>query len=327
MKFFHRKNQDKPNEELTPTKPQTKKGIVRRVFPWVLMVISAAVLIYSLSNIAIYYLESYNTSNQNSDLKMIYQPWMPSDSASSASQETSSAPGLDTYGVDALKNMNPQTMGWISIPNTTISYPVMQGSDNNYYLKHDFYKKYSNHGSIYLDYRCDITSLIRNTVIYGHNMKDGQMFGSLLNYTDVNYYKKAPFIVLDNGKEKVTWVIFAMFYANSVEEQGPIFYYNKVEFAGGNDYQTFLKRLLVRSVINTGVDVNADDSILTLSTCAYNFTDARFAVIARKLRPSEQATITGNKIAKNPNALYPDIWYQINGGTKPDEQQLIDALG
>ena len=84
--------------------------------------------------------------------------------------------------------------------------------------------------------------------------------------------------------------------------------------------------VLVRSIINTGVDVKPSDELLTLSTCSYEFKDARYVVVARKVRFGESATVDTSGATMNPTPLYPDIWYQLFGGTKPDEQQLKAAL-
>lgn len=303
-----------------------RKWDTRRIVLLAVSFVSVAAILYSSYHIISYYYESYLSDRQAAELQQIYEPSSSETSSVSASSVTSSQAGLETYGLPALKKMNPDTVGWITLPGTVINYPVLKGTDNAYYLKHDFYKKYNNHGSIFLDYRNVLSPLSKNTVIYGHNMKDGLMFGSLVNFADVNVYKKSPLIILDSGNERSVWVIFSAFYAIADESQGQVFYYNKTAFGSNEEYLNFIKKVRVRSVINTGVEVGQNDLLLTLSTCAYNFDDARFAVVARKLRPGESETVNTSAAVKNTNALYPDIWYSKFGGTKPDEQQLINAL-
>ena len=84
--------------------------------------------------------------------------------------------------------------------------------------------------------------------------------------------------------------------------------------------------MLIRSIINTGVDVLPSDELLTLSTCTYEFHEARFIIVARKVRDGESETVDTSQATMNPSPLYPDIWYQLFGGTKPDEAQLKAAL-
>ena len=79
--------------------------------------------------------------------------------------------------------------------------------------------------------------------------------------------------------------------------------------------------MLIRSIINTGVDVLPSDELLTLSTCTYEFKDARYVVVARKVRKGESADVDTSQASMNPNPLYPDVWYQLFGGTKPAEAQ------
>ena len=121
--------------------------------------------------------------------------------------------------------------------------------------------------------------------------------------------------------------IISVFYTNTHAEHGKIFPYH--EFIDAQDpqqTQDYIDSVLVRSIINTGVDVRSDDQLLTLSTCSYEFKDARFVVVARKVRKGESASVDTSAAVMNPNPLYPDVWYQLFGGTKPDEAQLKAAL-
>ena len=94
------------------------------------------------------------------------------------------------YDFKKLKEENPDTIGWIHIPDTKISYPIVQGTDNDFYLKHDFNGEASVAGSIYLDYESEGDFEGRNNILYGHNMKNGSMFKDIVRYKDPSYFKE-----------------------------------------------------------------------------------------------------------------------------------------
>lgn len=198
---------------------------------------------------------------------------------------------------------NPDIRGWITIPGTVINYPVVQTSDNNLYLTRDFNKQSSDYGTLFLDYRDNIQPLSRNLIIYGHNMKDGQMFHRILQYQQTDFYKSAPVIEFDTLYGEYKWKVFACFIANASEKDGYVFPYLRTDFSSDDQLAAFLKEVNARSLLRTSVDVQPGDALLTLSTCTYEYDDARFVVMARRLRDGESADVepaTRNTSALNP---------------------------
>ena len=107
------------------------------------------------------------------------------------------------YDFDTLKKENPDTIGWIHIPDTKISYPIVQGTDNDFYLKHDFNGEASVAGSIYLDYESEGDFEGRNNILYGHNMKNGSMFKDIVRYKDPSYFKEHQYFSIYTPEREI----------------------------------------------------------------------------------------------------------------------------
>lgn len=158
-----------------------------------------------------------------------------------------------------LVKKNSDTVGWIRIPNTNIDYPVVQGDDNEFYLKHDFYKKQNVYGWIFSDFKNGFPILSWNTILYGHNTSVGIMFGDLINFLDENWYKNEEnkYIYFSTKESDYKFEIFSVYKINNTND------YLSIDNKDG-----FIDMIKNRSFIDFGVDVE-DEKILTLSTC-YN---------------------------------------------------------
>ncbi|WKY48860.1 class B sortase [Eubacteriaceae bacterium ES3] len=177
---------------------------------------------------------------------------------------------------ESLKAQNPDTTGWIKIGGTPINYPVMQSTDNDFYLHHNFYKEDSIPASIFLDYLCDGINT-RNYVLYGHYMSDESMFGSLWNYQNPEYLADHPVIEFDMPGQKKDWEIFSVYTIPANYD------YRQPEFVDDNDFFQYVSRLKNNSTYMIDVEPKPTDTILTLSTCIYTFDDARLVVQARMI--------------------------------------------
>lgn len=183
----------------------------------------------------------------------------------------------DRIDFNALLAMNPDTVGWVSIAGTPLEYPVVQTDNNSYYLSHNFLKEESFEGAVFRDYLCNTTTT-RNHVLYGHYMSDESIFGSLWNYQDQAYFKLHPIIQFDQPGNPGDWEIFSVYVTEAN------YNYRQPEFINDSEFTHYMNRLKARSLYDTGVVINPDDEVLTLSTCIYTFDDARFAVHARKVK-------------------------------------------
>lgn len=160
-----------------------------------------------------------------------------------------------------LQEVNQQIVGWISVDGTKVDNPILQADNNAFYLNHNFKDDYSRAGSIFMDYRNDVMHMNRNTILYGHAMKNGTMFGSLKNYLKQDYAKAHRTIYLDTLYEGYDVEVFAA-YETTID-----FYYIETEFQTDEAFSHFIEEVNKRSVIKMGVEVSVDDQIVTLSTC------------------------------------------------------------
>lgn len=223
-------------------------------------------------------------------------------------------------------NKNQDFIGWIKIKGTNINYPVMQSKEVDYYLRRGFNKAFSSEGSIFADTDVSIEykNESKNIMLYGHHMTSTDtMFRQLDNYLSVDFYKKNPNIVFDTLYRDGDYKIFAVFITNSLSSQdnGNFFNYMKTDFKSSKEFMNWVNEAKLRSVINTNIDVNENDEILTLQTCNESFISegkkARLIVMARRTRDGEDKKTDTSTATKNKNPKYPQMWYDVNGQVNP----------
>lgn len=171
------------------------------------------------------------------------------------------------YSIDfeKLKEINNQIVAYLKVKGTKIEYAVVQAKDNNYYLRRNLDKKYNVGGSIFMDYKNKLDGTDKNIVIYGHNIKDGSMFGTLENILEEEWYNNEENYIIDltTEKEKLKYQVFSVYKIKNED------YYIDTEFKK-NEFKKFIKTLKNRSIKDFDIEVTEDDRILTLSTCADN---------------------------------------------------------
>ena len=195
--------------------------------------------------------------------------------------ETQAREVLDEY--KNLLNKNKKLIGWIKIDDTNIDYPVMQTSDNEYYLDHNLNQEYDKIGSIFMDKDCDVLKPSTNLIIYGHHMKNGQMFGDLDLYSSEEYFKEHRYIQFDTIYEKGIWEVMYVFRSRVYSEEEIVFkYYQFIDALSEQEFNSNMQEMAAMSLYDTGVTAQYGDRLLTLSTCDYQETDGRFVVVAKK---------------------------------------------
>ena len=202
------------------------------------------------------------------------------DKVSEAIIDTSENEEEQEYKVDfeKLKEINKQIVAYLKVNGTKIEYAVVQAKDNSYYIRRDLNKKYNVGGSIFMDYKNKLDGTDKNIVIYGHNIKDGSMFGTLKNILDEEWYNNEEnyTIKLTTEKEELKYQVFSVY---KIENED---YYIDTEFKK-NEFKRFVKTLKDRSIKDFVVEVTEEDSILTLSTCADN-NKYRIVLHAKKIK-------------------------------------------
>lgn len=162
-----------------------------------------------------------------------------------------------------LLEANSDVVGWLRIENTEIDYPIVQASNNEYYLERNYKQEKHRAGSIFMDYRNDIRKENRHLILYGHNMKDGSMFGSLKHFLNEDFLKQNVIFSFETLYKSYTVEIFSV-YQTLVD-----FNYLQTEFSSEQEYEAFLQKLQDKSQFELDVELERTTNIITLSTCDY----------------------------------------------------------
>lgn len=252
---------------------------------------------------------------------------------------------------NSLLEQNPDTIGWISIPNgdgtRLLDYVVVQGEDNDKYLTTTFNGGYAKSGTLFVDYTDKITPFDEpdNIVIYGHNMATGEYFAPLINYfnfennhnhEDISFYRAHPTIEFNSLYKNSTYKIFAVMMLNVYEDAGEVFNYHVVHnFNNQDDFNEYVAEILDRSTFyNPDVNLQYGDKLITLSTCkfgSYGTKDLRLVVFGREVREGESPAVDVSKAYANPNPKFYDLYdelfnYKWNG-RKWDKSLLVGYEG
>ncbi len=233
--------------------------------------------------------------------------------------------------VDFPKGMNPEFAslyaknndfaGWLEIKGLGMEFAVVQAEDNEEYVRKNFYKQTTKYGCPFVDRRNSLHYLNRNTIIYGHNMSyDDLLFGKLEQYKTIEGFKTAPVIDFNTLFEDYCWKVYAVFISNADKEHDNDYVFNYIFTNVSSDevFAEYIDELDRRKLYTTGVDINPSDKILTLSTCTYEFRNARLVIVARMVRENESTSVDTSTATKNNSVKYPQIWYDTyNNGKNP----------
>lgn len=328
----------------TPKKKE-KKGFVRSFIPLkgdsagevvskLIALVSIAALVVCAIVLGLYFYHIFEAKQNQKDLSERYKVYNNLNQVGSADGNVS-VTEIDESGeivrnplvtlpfAEEMLAINSDYVGYVSIPGV-VNEAVVQAADNDYYLKTNIYGQKRQCGTVFADYRNVVSDYADlqsdNIILYGHNQRDGTMFGQLDYYKwDYKYWLQNPFIYFDNRYEQSTYVIVASFIINTEPEHdnGYVFdYQNYIKFGGDHTFEKFAEELDERSHFRTGIDINENDKFITLSTCSYEWDPARHVIIGRKLRPGETTeNIDTTNFAVNPNPKWPAVYYKYNGGT------------
>ena len=230
-----------------------KKKDKKIIFIKLLNLIFVLGIIISIINIAKWYLD--NKENKKLENKL----------ANTVTIEQENNEKMYNINFEKLKSVNNETIGWLKVNGTDIEYAVVKTKNNSYYLNHNFEKTYNISGWIFADYKNNFDGTDKNIVIYGHNRKDGSMFGTLKNILTEEWYSNEENLVIDfiTEQEQAKYQVFSVYKIKNED------YYINTEFKE-NEFSKFIENLKNRSIKDFETEVTENDNILTLSTCADN---------------------------------------------------------
>ena len=220
------------------------------------------------------YFDDRRTESEFADLQALIEP----------QAEAGDGEASNSARFAALRERNSDFIGWISIEDTPLDFPVMFAPNNkDFYLRHDFYKEYSIYGVPYLDERTTLgaNDQSENLVIYGHNMKTGTIFGCLTNYKEAAYYAEHPRIDFDTVYGDASYEVFAAFSIDVAADTS--FVYNQYIDLDEEGYNAYVDEVIRRSDVDSGIRPVYGEQLLTLSTCEYSSENGRYVVVARRI--------------------------------------------
>lgn len=224
---------------------------MKKIFLIIFYIISIILLLISIYLIIDWCIDNKQNKNTLEHLETITQ----------IKEEKDKYPYIIT-DISALQEENNETIGWIKVPDTNINYPVVQTTNNDYYLKNNFNKKNNSAGWIFLDYRNDLNMNDSNLIIYGHNRLDKSMFGTLNNLLEEDWHSKNKYIFFNTKDSYNTYQVFSVYTVNIND------FKNNINFRSDSEYKDYLDKAIHNSLFNLNVDVNYNDRILTLYTCS-----------------------------------------------------------
>lgn len=257
----------------------------------ILMIICLLIAIGSGGYLVYYYYTSSRTEKAFDDLRDMIVETEQDNFVASDDEYMPEMVEVDGVSIqkkfEKLYRTNKDFIGWITIPDTLVDYPVMytpyDSEKGEFYIHRDFEKNYSAAGLPFVDRNCMIENPTDNLILYGHNMNAGTMFHDIIRYEDEEFYKTHKTFTFDTIYGDGTYEVVAAFYGQILPEDSAGFKYYEFVNAGSEDeFLHFIENVKRLSVIDTGVDVEYGDKLITLSTCAYHVEDGRFAVIAKK---------------------------------------------
>ncbi|MBQ7003008.1 MAG: class B sortase [Oscillospiraceae bacterium] len=332
--------------------PQKKYGPIRSLFPHkgdgplevmrkCIFLSSSAIFVACLCMIGDYFWDNYQNAQLSDNLRDIYtqeveEETEPTEATISPDENYEYFAYLN--GAEKLLEINPDVCGWLTIPGTQINYPVLQrkGQEdgNDYYLKRNINGENAHAGSIFMDFRNDFDYVVdhkrvapnsTNLIIYGHNMHDYSMFGSLKHFiNDAEYYGEHPIVELNSNYRRYKYKIFGMIIVDIDDETETKFdYWNQLNFDDEEAFYNYVNEVKRRTIRLNDVPVEYGDQLLTLSTCNSTFSDGRLVIFARLLRDGEDLYEGTQESIANPNIKWPNSYYRWHKNTYDPDAEFV----
>lgn len=275
-------------------------------------------------------------NNMNNHLSELYDPTVQLPDDDPSIDQSIDYPEGMSNNFKPLYAINKDVAGWITYKATgsqeflDIDYPIVWSGDNDYYLYRNFYGNNNKNGTVFLDGDNTVDAYNRNrvSILYGHNMASGQMFAHINTILKGVYYARTSATFTYNTiYEENRYKVFALVLVDEDADDDYYFQYRRTKFSSDTDFMNYINELRAHSKYDYPVDVNANDEIVILSTCTnasqVKFGNGRLAVIARRVRPGESASVATGSIIENADVIMPLAWY-VNQNLTP-HQYYVDA--
>ncbi len=245
----------------------------------ILVILLSICFICAISYLVIYFINS----NKNKSLYDDLQQDIITD------ETTNELAQVNNQFVDKVKELqqeNTDIKGWVRIDDTKINYPLLQTTNNDYYLTHNYKKEKSSYGSIFINSNCDIKNENANVIIYGHDMQDGQMFKDLLKYKDKKFYEQHPIIRIATEEIEQEYEIIVAFKSKIFyqDEKNVFRFYSYFDFKNEKQYNEYINNCKKIQLYDTGKTANYGEQLITLVTCEYSQENGRMVVVAKKVK-------------------------------------------
>lgn len=259
---------------------------MRRIFAGLILLCSIILLSVSVYSLSGLFQQERKDDALQAQLKEIYENTETEGAQSEPDGEDiptgEPAPFAVDEGLLALHGENPDCIGWLTIPDTMIDYPVMyRPEEENYYLHRDFHGDYNANGCLFVSEICD-PDTSDNLIVYGHHMNSGKMFAALEGYKDEDFYRGHARIMFNTLHGKETYQVIAAF-STPVYTGKDFAYYTFSKAGSWMEYQSFVQAVKKKSFYETGNTAEYGDKLLTLSTCEYSQRNGRMVVVAKRI--------------------------------------------
>lgn len=273
-------HEERPVSRSAGSKGGKKKQ--NKVVYYVILVILLGILVFSVAKIVSYFKQQADAEQSQSEVNDTWvtpgddvvesDPVEPDDGEEDKEPEKEPEPVIpdpETIKVDfaGLTAKYPDVVGYIYAANTKMQYPIVQSSSNDFYLNHDLDGKENNNGSIFMEHLCSSDFSDHNTIIYGHNMKSGLMFAGLTNFKNQSYYNAHPYFYIYTPTQDYKLNLFAGFVCEHDDEVYAL-----------SLSQSQLEAMAAKSTFKSNIGIPTGN-LVTLSTCSYEFDDARYVVV------------------------------------------------
>ncbi len=317
--------EEEPKKQKNSFFPQKCDSTGEKIRKIVFLVSIVALVISSCWLINDYLIQPYLISKQNSEISSLIDDGEDVDAQAVVEKLDNLNEEEKTVTFESLKKSNKDFKAWLVVPGANISLPVVQTTDNSKYLNTGFNGKWISGGTAFIDSQNKSAFSDMNTVIYGHNMRDGSMFGSIKNYKSIKTYKDNPLIHVYTENENYVYKIYSVFLSNAVasEDNGYVFGYTFKNLSTDENFISFMEEIKKRSYYDTGVDYQAGDKLLTLSTCDRTvIKNGRLVIVARLVRENEEEAVDTGAAKVNSNQKFPAGWYSKKKQNNPFENDV-----